>query len=72
MATARFDAGIQAARPDFSPGPLDPRMSIQGMTRTVERGNLGSQTRVTVEEALRISTINGAQQFTRRKNKDHY
>jgi predicted amidohydrolase YtcJ len=58
-----LDAGIVAAPgSDFSPGPFDPRMSIQGMvTRTGWNGETwGANQRITVEEALRISTINGA------------
>ena len=58
-----LDAGIQAAAgSDFSPGPFDPRMAIQGMvTRTGWDGKTwGANQRVSVEEALRINTINGA------------
>ena len=58
-----LDAGIVAAAgSDFSPGPFDPRMAIQGMvTRTGWNGETwGANQRVTVEEALRINTINGA------------
>ena len=58
-----LDAGIVAAAgSDFSPGPFDPRMAIQGMvTRTGWNGETwGANQRVSVEEALRINTINGA------------
>jgi predicted amidohydrolase YtcJ len=58
-----LDAGIVAAAgSDFSPGPFDPRMAIQGMvTRTGWDGKTwGANQRVSVEEALRINTINGA------------
>jgi len=58
-----LDAGIQAAAgSDFSPGPFDPRMAIQGMvTRTGWNGETwGANQRVTVDEALQISTLNGA------------
>jgi len=58
-----LDAGIAAAAgSDFSPGPFDPRMGIQGMvTRTGWNGETwGANQRVTVEEALRINTLNGA------------
>ena len=58
-----LDAGIVAAAgSDFSPGPFDPRMAIQGMvTRTGWDGQTwGANQRVSVEEALRINTINGA------------
>jgi len=58
-----LDAGIVAAAgSDFSPGPFDPRMAIQGMvTRTGWNGETwGANQRVSVEEALRINTLNGA------------
>jgi hypothetical protein len=58
-----FDRGIVAAAgSDFSPGPFDPRMAIQGMvTRTGWDGQTwGANQRITVEEALRVNTINGA------------
>jgi predicted amidohydrolase YtcJ len=58
-----LDAGIVAAAgSDFSPGPFDPRMAIQGMvTRTGWDGKTwGANQRITVEEALRVNTINGA------------
>lgn len=58
-----LDAGIVAAAgSDFSPGPFDPRMGIQGMaTRRGWNGETwGANQRVTVEEALRINTLNGA------------
>jgi predicted amidohydrolase YtcJ len=58
-----LDAGVPAAAgSDFSPGPFDPRMGIQGMvTRTGWNGETwGANQRVSVEQALRINTINGA------------
>ncbi len=58
-----LDAGIPAAAgSDFSPGPFDPRMAIQGMvTRTGWDGKTwGANQRITVEEALRVNTLNGA------------
>jgi predicted amidohydrolase YtcJ len=58
-----LDAGIPAAAgSDFSPGPFDPRMAIQGMaSRTGWNGETwGANQRITVEEALRVNTINGA------------
>jgi predicted amidohydrolase YtcJ len=58
-----LDAGIQvAAGSDFSPGPFDPRMGIQGMvTRTGWDGKTwGANQRISVEEALRVNTLNGA------------
>jgi predicted amidohydrolase YtcJ len=58
-----LDAGIHAAAgSDFPPGPFDPRMAIQGMvTRTGWDGQTwGANQRITVEEALRVNTLNGA------------
>ncbi len=58
-----LDAGIPAAAgSDFSPGPFASLMGIQGMvTRTGWNGETwGANQRITVEEALRINTINGA------------
>ncbi len=58
-----LDAGIVAAAgSDFPPGPFDPRMAIQGMvTRTGWDGKTwGANQRISVEEALRVNTINGA------------
>jgi predicted amidohydrolase YtcJ len=58
-----LDAGIHAAAgSDFSPGPFAPLMGIQGMvTRTGWNGETwGANQRVSVDEALRINTINGA------------
>ena len=58
-----LDAGIQvAAGSDFSPGPFAPLMGMQGMvTRTGWNGETwGANQRVSVAEALRINTLNGA------------
>jgi hypothetical protein len=58
-----LDAGVQvAAGSDFSPGPFAPLMGIQGMvTRKGWNGEIwGANQRITVEEALRVNTINGA------------
>ncbi|HMB78792.1 MAG TPA: amidohydrolase [Vicinamibacterales bacterium] len=58
-----LDAGIHvAAGSDFSPGPFAPLMGIQGMvTRTGWNGETwGANQRVSVDEALRINTLNGA------------
>jgi hypothetical protein len=58
-----IDAGIVAAAgSDFSPGPFDPRMGIQGMvTRTGwDGGKWGLNQRVSVDEALKINSYNGA------------
>ena len=58
-----LDAGIVAAAgSDFPPGPFAPLMAIQGMvTRTGWDGEKwGLNQRVTVDEAIRINTLNGA------------
>jgi predicted amidohydrolase YtcJ len=58
-----IDAGITAAAgSDFSPGPFDPRMGIQGMvTRRGWNGeSWGVNQRISVDEALRVNTLNGA------------
>ena len=58
-----LDAGIHAAAgSDFSPGPFAPLMGIQGMvTRTGWSGETwGANQRVSVDEAITISTLNGA------------
>jgi predicted amidohydrolase YtcJ len=51
-----------AAGSDFSPGPFAPLMGIQGMvTRRGWNGEIwGANQRISVEEALRVNTINGA------------
>jgi predicted amidohydrolase YtcJ len=58
-----LDAGVPAAAgSDFSPGPFAPLMGIQGMvTRTGWDGTTwGANQRITVDEALRVNTVNGA------------
>jgi predicted amidohydrolase YtcJ len=58
-----LDAGIVAAAgSDFSPGPFDPRMAIQGMVTRIgwDGKTWGANQRISVEEALRVNTINGA------------
>jgi len=58
-----IDAGIKAcAGSDFSPGPFAPLMGIQGMvTRTGWNGETwGVNQQVSVLEAIRINTLNGA------------
>ena len=58
-----LDAGVPAAAgSDFSPGPFAPLMGIQGMvTRTGWDGTTwGPNQRITVDEAIRVNTINGA------------
>jgi predicted amidohydrolase YtcJ len=58
-----LDAGIHvAAGSDFSPGPFDPRMAIQGMvTRTGWDGKIwGANQKISLDEAIRVNTLNGA------------
>ena len=58
-----LDAGVHATGgSDFPPGPFDPRMAIQGMvTRKGWNGQVwGANQHVTVDEAIRINTLNGA------------
>lgn len=58
-----LDAGVRAAAgSDFSPGPFDPLMGMQGMvTRKGWNGETwGANQKISVEEALRVNTINGA------------
>jgi predicted amidohydrolase YtcJ len=58
-----LDAGVPAAAgSDFNPGPFSPLMAIQAMvTRTGWNGETwGANQRISVEEALRVNTLNGA------------
>jgi predicted amidohydrolase YtcJ len=58
-----LDAGITVpGASDYTPGPFEPLMAIQSMvTRKDYRGRVwGDNQRVTVDEALRIATVNGA------------
>ena len=58
-----LDNGIPVAgASDYTPGPFEPMMAIQSMvTRKDVNGQVwGGNQRVTVDEALRIATINGA------------
>jgi predicted amidohydrolase YtcJ len=58
-----LDAGIPAAAgSDYFPGPFAPLMGIQGIvTRKGWNGEIwGAKQRVTVAEAIQISTLNGA------------
>jgi hypothetical protein len=58
-----LDAGIHVAPgSDYPPGPFEPMMALQsGVTRTDSNGNVwGPRQRITIEEAIRISTLHGA------------
>jgi hypothetical protein len=58
-----IDAGIRATMAsDYPPGPFEPMMALQSMvTRTALDGHVwGPKQKITVEEALRVCTLNGA------------
>jgi predicted amidohydrolase YtcJ len=58
-----LDAGIPVApASDFTPGPYEPMMALQSMvTRQDRAGRVwGPSQRITIEEALRVCTVNGA------------
>lgn len=58
-----LDAGVRATQAsDYPPGPFEPMMALQSeVTRTDIKGNLwGPKQRISVEEALRVGTLNGA------------
>ena len=67
-----LNGGVPAAAgSDFGPGPFSPLMGIQGMvTRTGWNGETwGANQRVSVAEAIRINTINGAYASYEEKSK---
>jgi predicted amidohydrolase YtcJ len=58
-----IDAGIRPTQAsDYPPGPFEPMMALQSeVTRTDTKGTTwGPKQRITVEEAIRVGTINGA------------
>jgi predicted amidohydrolase YtcJ len=58
-----LDAGVRVTQAsDYPPGPFEPMMALRSeVTRIDRKGNLwGPRQRVTVEEALRVGTVNGA------------
>lgn len=58
-----LDYGINVVgASDYGPGPFEPLMAVQSMvTRTDFRGRVwGANQRITVDEALRVATVNGA------------
>jgi predicted amidohydrolase YtcJ len=66
-----LDAGIKAAAgSDFGPGPFAPLMAIQAMvTRTGWNGETwGASQKITLDEAIRVNTFNGA--YNSREEKD--
>ena len=58
-----LDAGVRATQAsDYPPGPFEPMMALQSeVTRTDSKGNVwGPQQKITLEEAIRVGTMNGA------------
>lgn len=58
-----IDAGIRPTQAsDYPPGPFEPMMALQSeVTRTDSKGTLwGPQQKISVEEAIRVGTLNGA------------
>ena len=58
-----IDAGIRPTQAsDYPPGPFEPMMALQSeVTRTDTKGNVwGPQQKITLEEAIRVGTLNGA------------
>jgi len=58
-----IDAGIRPTQAsDYPPGPFEPMMALQSeVTRTDMKGNVwGPAQKITLEEAIRVGTINGA------------
>jgi predicted amidohydrolase YtcJ len=58
-----IDAGLRPTfGSDYPPGPFEPMMALQSMvTRTDMKGNVwGPHQRISVEEAIRVGTMNGA------------
>ena len=58
-----IDAGIRPTQAsDYPPGPFEPMMALRSeVTRTDSKGNVwGPRQRISVEEAIRVGTMNGA------------
>ncbi len=67
-----LDAGVPVAPgSDYPPGPFEPMMALQSaVTRTDMQGTVwGPEQRISVEEALRVQTINGAHASFEEKQK---
>jgi predicted amidohydrolase YtcJ len=67
-----LNAGIRPTQAsDYPPGPFEPMMALQSsVTRTDMKGNVwGANQKVTVEEAIKIGTINGAYASFEEKSK---
>lgn len=58
-----LNAGIRPTQAsDYPPGPFEPMMALESeVTRTDSKGNVwGAKQKISVEEAIRVGTINGA------------
>ena len=58
-----IDAGIRPTQAsDYPPGPFEPMMALRSeVTRTDSKGNVwGPKQKITVEEAIRVGTVNGS------------
>ena len=58
-----LDAGLRVTQTsDYPPGPFEPMMALQSsVTRTDMNGNVwGPSQKITVEEAIKVGTLNGA------------
>ena len=58
-----LDAGVPATQAsDYPPGPFEPMMALQSeVTRTDVKGTVwGERQRISVDEAIRVGTVNGA------------
>jgi len=58
-----LDAGVRATQAsDYPPGPFEPMMALQSeVTRTDIKGTVwGPKQKISVEEAIRVGTLNGA------------
>ncbi|QNA44542.1 amidohydrolase [Lacibacter sediminis] len=67
-----LDAGLRPTQTsDYPPGPFEPMMALQSsVTRTDMKGTVwGANQKVTVEEAIKIGTINGAYASYEEKSK---
>jgi predicted amidohydrolase YtcJ len=58
-----LDAGVRPTQAsDYPPGPFEPMMALESeVTRTDSKGNVwGPKQRISVEEAIRVGTLNGS------------
>jgi predicted amidohydrolase YtcJ len=58
-----IDAGVRPTQAsDYPPGPFEPMMALESeVTRTDSKGNVwGPKQRISVEEAIRVGTLNGS------------